>query len=99
MGNLTRKDIVREVATRSKRPMTATKDVIETLAIVLTEHLLKGEGVAIEGLGTFTAVDVKEKTNRTPRTGEPVLTPAHKVPKFKYAKPIIKALKEVRPDE
>ena len=99
MGNITRKAIIVEVAKRTKRPMTATKDILEALPEVIIEHLAAGDGVAIEGLGTFTAVDVPEKTNRNPRTGEPVLTPAHKVPKFKYAKPIIRALKEVKPVE
>ena len=50
---------------------------------IIKEAVASGDVVSIGGFGTFKAVDRGERTARNPQTGEEIVVPAHKVPKFK----------------
>ena len=58
-------------------------DVLRT-AIEITEiKLANGEDVRIRNFGTFYVSEMNERKGRNPQTGEEIIIPAHKVPKFK----------------
>ena len=58
-------------------------DVLRT-AIEITEiKLANGEDVRIRNFGTFYVSKMNERKGRNPQTGEEIIIPAHKVPKFK----------------
>ena len=44
--------------------------------------LAAGNEATFVGFGTFKVVDVAERTGRNPQTGEVIVTPAKKKPKF-----------------
>ena len=58
-------------------------DVLHT-AIEITEiELANGGDVRIRNFGTFYVSKMNERKGRNPQTGEEIIIPAHKVPKFK----------------
>lgn len=69
----------------------SAKDAKASLDIVvtsMTEALAEGETIALVGFGTFDIVEKAARTAKNPRTGESVEVPAHKAPRFKFAKNI-----------
>ena len=69
----------------------SAKDAKASLDIVvtsMTEALAEGETIALAGFGTFDIVEKAARTAKNPRTGESVEVPAHKAPRFKFAKSI-----------
>ena len=52
----------------------------------ITESLKAGDKVALVGFGTFDVKDREERLAKNPRTGEPVVVPATRVPLFKAGK-------------
>lgn len=56
--------------------------VFETVKTVMSN----GDSVAIPGFGTFEVTEKPERKGRNPQTGEELLIPAHKIPKFKPGK-------------
>lgn len=45
-----------------------------------------GESIALVGFGTFSISEVAEREGRNPRTGDPIVIPARKQPKFSAGK-------------
>ncbi|NPA50183.1 MAG: HU family DNA-binding protein [Epsilonproteobacteria bacterium] len=52
----------------------------------ITEVLKKGDSIAFVGFGTFSVVDVPEKSGKVPGSNKTYFKPAHKAPKFKAGK-------------
>ena len=74
----------------------SAEEALMALAAVVIEALNDGETVKIPDLGTFSAVDVAERTGiiqMGDRKGETYTTPAHKAPKFKPTSAFKEAIK------
>ncbi len=72
------------------------KDAEKAVAAVIdgiTDALKKGEKVQLVGFGTFEVRDRAAKQGHNPRTGEPMLVPASKLPAFKAGKALKDAVK------
>lgn len=67
----------------------AVDGVIEAIVAGMAEA---GE-VKLSGFGTFSLVEKAESQARNPKTGESVVVPAHKAPKFKFSKTLKDALR------
>ena len=67
----------------------AVDGVIEAIVAGMAEA---GE-VKLSGFGTFSLVEKAESQARNPKTGETVVVPAHKAPKFKFSKTLKDALR------
>lgn len=61
-------------------------DVVTGLFDVITEEVGKGEKVSIHGFGSFEQVTRCERKGRNPKTGESIVIPAKKSPKFTASK-------------
>lgn len=61
-------------------------DVVTGLFDVITEEVVKGEKVSIHGFGSFEQVARGERKGRNPKTGESIVIPAKKSPKFTASK-------------
>lgn len=61
-------------------------DVVTGLFDVITEEVGKGEKVSIHGFGSFEQVTRDERKGRNPKTGESIVIPAKKSPKFTASK-------------
>lgn len=62
------------------------KIVVETVFDTIKDIVASGEKVNITGFGSFESVERAAKKARNPHTGEEIMIPASKAPKFKASK-------------
>ena len=62
--------------------------VVSDLFKLIADALVNGDKVLIPGFGTFQVSSRKSRKGRNPRTDEPILIPAHKLPVFKAGSPL-----------
>lgn len=70
-------------------PMTATATVgrvAQEVFNVITEQFSVGNIIDIKDFGKFQIQDRPERTGRNPATGDSIVIPAKRVPKFRFAK-------------
>ena len=60
---------------------------------VVKDALVNGDKVALTGFGTFEVAERAARKGRNPKTGEEILIPASKAPKFKAGKALKDAVK------
>ncbi len=65
---------------------TAAERAVKAFIDAVTEALSKKESVSLVGFGTFSTVEVPEKTGKVPGTNKTYTKPAHTAPKFKFGK-------------
>ena len=66
----------------------AAEKAIKAFTDAVTEALTKKESVTLVGFGTFSTVDVPEKSGKVPGTDKTYTKPAHTAPKFKFGKTV-----------
>ncbi|GMQ95275.1 MAG: HU family DNA-binding protein [Patescibacteria group bacterium] len=69
--------------------------VVDKVFDSITESLKKGEEVSVAGFGIFSAKERAARTARNPRTGEPIQVPAMRVAKFRAAKALKDAVRQI----
>ena len=82
---MTKADLVEQIA-EAIGPGVTRRDcalVVDGFLNAIKHALAGGHGIEIRGFGTFKVRERKERMARNPRTGEPVLVPAHSTPVFK----------------
>lgn len=70
MANVTKKDIVEEIARRTGMTQAETKAVLEGLLDAISSTLRDGKNIEIRGFGRFKVRPRRARTARNPRTGE-----------------------------
>ena len=70
MTNVTKKDIVEEIARRTGMTQAETKSVLEGLLDAISSTLRDGRNIEIRGFGRFKVRPRKARLARNPRTGE-----------------------------
>ena len=80
---MNKKDVIKEVANRHS-DITQKKigEIVDDVLEVIKENLVKGDKVLFAGFGSF---EVTERPSN-PKTGDTVIIPSCKVPKFKSGK-------------
>lgn len=91
---MTKNELAREVSVSEKLHLSTTVKAIDGTLRVIKEALAKGEVVVIRGFGTFTPVEVAERTTRNFNTDKPLVIPAHTSVKLRASKELIKAINE-----
>ena len=71
---------------------TAVTTVVDAVFDAVTAALKKGEEVRLVGFGTFLVTKRAKTKGRNPRTGEEIMIPASKQPKFKAGKGLKEAV-------
>ena len=66
----------------------AAEKAVKAFVDAVTEALVKKESVSLVGFGTFSTVEVAEKSGTVPGTDKKYTKPAHTAPKFKFGKTI-----------
>ena len=66
---------------------------VESVIMMITDTLKKGEEVSVAGLGIFEAKMRAGRTGRNPRTGATIQIKSMKVPKFRASKTLKDAVK------
>ena len=67
--------------------------VLDTFMDVVKDTLVNGDKIALTGFGTFEVAERAARKGRNPKTGEEILIPASKAPKFKAGKTLKDAVK------
>ncbi|BCX15390.1 MAG: transcriptional regulator [Candidatus Parcubacteria bacterium] len=93
-GNIIKaKDLAQKLVDKFNTTKKEAVEIIEFLKTEIVNNLKSGYQVKIAGLGTFKVRQRKERMALNPKTGEKVLVPATKVPKFTPAKDLKEAVK------
>jgi len=66
----------------------AAERAVKAFVESVTEALVNKESVSLVGFGTFSTVEVAEKSGTVPGTDKKYTKPAHTAPKFKFGKTI-----------
>jgi DNA-binding protein HU-beta/integration host factor subunit beta len=98
MPNITKKDIVEEIALRTGLTQVDTKIIVECFLDSIAQAMIAGNNIEIRGFGRFKVRSKKARTARNPRTGEPVFVEAGIKPVFEASKELKKYLNDSTPD-
>ena len=84
---MNKKDVIKEVANRHA-DLTQKKigEIVDEVLEVIKENLVKGDKVLFAGVGSFEVTERAAREGRNPQTGDTVIIPSCKVPKFKPGK-------------
>lgn len=94
MANVTKKDIVEEIARRTGLTQAETKAVLEGLLDAISTTLRDGRNIEIRGFGRFKVRPRKARTARNPRTGELVQVEGGVKPVFEASRELKALLNE-----
>lgn len=93
-GNIIKaKDLAQKLVDKFNITKKEAVEIIEFLKTEIVNNLKNGNQVKIAGLGTFKVRQRKERMALNPKTGEKIMVPAIKVPKFTAAKDLKEAVK------
>ena len=90
--NITKRDLVSEISSRTGLPQIETKKVVECFLDSVARSLIEGNNIEIRGFGRFKIRSKKGYKARNPRTGEPIEVGAGKKPVFEPSKELKKVL-------
>lgn len=79
---MNKKDLIELVADDTGMSKADAGRAVDAVFKRITDALKTGNEAVFVGFGTFKVVDVAERTGRNPQTGEVIVTPAKKKPKF-----------------
>ena len=79
-------DLIELIAGKNDLSKAAAGRVLDTVLDAITDSLGKGKTVTLVGFGTFAVSRRKQRTGRNPQTGETIIIPAAKVPRFRAGK-------------
>ncbi len=83
---MNKKELIDSISEKSGLKKVEAEKVLSAFESSVVETLKKGEKVTLVGFGTFTVSERKERKGRNPKTGEPMVIPAKKTPKFVVGK-------------
>lgn len=86
-------EFVAFIAEKNEISKSAAKEMVDVVTTAIASSLENGDEVSLAGFGKFTVVERDERTARNPQTGEAMTIPAHKAPKFSFAKNIKDAIR------
>lgn len=79
---MNKSELVDLLASRAGTSKSDAQKVLDGFQEIVSNSLAKGEDVVLVGFGTFSVGERAERTGRNPRTGEALVIPAAKLPKF-----------------
>jgi DNA-binding protein HU-beta len=85
-------EFVADVAERIGDSKQKGEEVVNAVFEALTAALKRGDEVRLPQFGVFLVSQTKERKARNPQTGEEVLVPAGKRPKFRPGKALKEAI-------
>ncbi|MDR0587432.1 MAG: HU family DNA-binding protein [Burkholderiales bacterium] len=86
-------ELVEAIATGADMSKAQAERALQVTLDAITQELKKGESVTLVGFGTFYIAERQERTGFNPRTKEPQVIPASKVPRFKAGKLLKESVK------
>lgn len=86
--------LITAIAEKTEMTKIQSEKALKAFIDVVTEEMKKGEKVQLVGFGTFEVTERAERQGRNPSTGESMVIPASKSPKFKAGKVLKDAIKD-----
>ena len=86
MSNVTKKEIVDEIAAQTGLTQVDTKVIVEAFLSSITRALMDGRRIEIRGFGRFKVRKIKPRMARNPKTGEQVMVQEGYKPVFEVSK-------------
>lgn len=83
---MNKKELIDSISEKSGLKKVEAEKFLSAFESSVVETLKKGEKVTLVGFGTFTVSERKARKGRNPKTGEPMVIPAKKTPKFVVGK-------------
>lgn len=90
---MTKSDLIYHVANSAPCTPKQVSMILTKVLDTITRELANGERVVLTGFGTFEVKERGEREVKNPRTGEPVIVPAHKAPIFRPGTVLKEAVK------
>jgi DNA-binding protein HU-beta len=90
--NLNKSELIDALAAKSDITKVAAANALDGLLEVITETLVRGDGISLIGFGTFTVGERAARTGRNPQTGAELKIPASRVAKFSAGQKLKSAL-------
>lgn len=87
-------ELVEKVAIKTQMPKTNVSTILDGIVEEVIAALKEGDEVQLIGFGTFKLTERAEREARNPITGDKVVVPAHKAPKFKFSEKVSKSFRE-----
>ncbi len=97
-NNVTKKDLVEEIASRIGFTQVDTKVIVESFLDAVSKALADGKNIEIRGFGRFKLKTRDAHTARNPRTGESVAVKTQVRPVFEASRELNRIL-EIRDKE
>lgn len=85
--------LITAIAEKTEMTKIQSEKALVAFMDTVKEELAKGEKVQLVGFGTFEVTERAERQGRNPSTGESMVIPASKSPKFKAGKVLKDAIK------
>ena len=79
-------ELVSAIAEKSDLSKRDAEAALNAFTDIVADELKKGEKIQLVGFGTFEVSERAERTGRNPQTGEEMVIPASKMPKFMVGK-------------
>ncbi|MEF3169436.1 MAG: integration host factor subunit beta [Deltaproteobacteria bacterium] len=83
---MNKSQIIDTLARESGISQEVSEYVVNEFFRIMTEALVRGEGIEIRGFGSFSVREYEPYIGRNPRTGEKVMVGPKKLPFFKVGK-------------
>jgi DNA-binding protein HU-beta len=83
---MNKSELVSKVAELAGLTKTASGNAVEAVFAAVTAALKSGDDVRLVGFGTFSVTERTVRAGRNPKTGETIVIPACKTPKFSAGK-------------
>lgn len=94
---MNKKDLASVIMSNTKRPKISSKQaraIVDLMFDTITEALMNGEDVTIDGFGSFKTTKRAGHLARNIHTGEVIPIEPHTIPTFKYSQKIKLALRK-----
>lgn len=76
-------ELIEQVADETDLSKADVSKVVDSFVKTVITNLKQGDTVTVAGFGTFAAPERAAREGRNPKTGETILIPSAKAPKFK----------------
>ncbi|MGL1933940.1 MAG: HU family DNA-binding protein [Fibrobacterales bacterium] len=88
MPNVTKRDIVLDIARSTGFTQTQIRGVVDEFFTIVAKELQADKKIELRGFGTFYTKDRKPRLARNPKTGEPVQLEKTRAPLLKFSSDI-----------
>jgi DNA-binding protein HU-beta len=89
---MTKSELIEVLGAKCGITVSQSELYLNTLSRIIYNTLRKGGDVQWHGLGRFFVFNAKKTIRRNPATGEMMIVPAHKRPKFKAREQLTKSV-------